>query len=268
MARMWSWSSVVFWLRIGAVLWAVVVAVALILLAHKQLTLSPGLEATAWIVSAIIIGVDNLGTLFRRKANRDLHRFRADIDEAILPMLTQMAETRQVRFEQLGGSVYRPKRQRWFSQKPKVMERLRRVRPSNYPRRNGVTWTASTGQVGASFTVGAPVYQDWHAAGMEWQKHRLRSDADKAFAELDEAIRGKHSYEEFVAAAGRYSEVIAIPLLNPLNDSEVIGVLTIDRAFEEDNLQYAPFLNTQAAERIYAGPQELLASILKPAGSS
>lgn len=263
------WSKIVLVLRIVAVVWAIVLAVALFLASQGKIELSPDLEAAGWVISIIIIGVDNAGTIARRKANSDRNRLRTDIDQAVLPMLTQMSETGSVRFEHLGASVYVCKKRWWWpSDKPKEIRRIRRVRPSNFPTRTGVRWTTKSGQVGASHSGSIVVYTDWHAAGLEWRKHRSRLDPRTAFDELDESVRGSHSYEEFTAAAGRYSEIIAIPLFDPSRDSTVIGVLTIDRAFIAESTDYKPFLDTQVAERIYAGPQELVASILNPAASS
>lgn len=259
------WSKAVLVARIVAVAWAVLVGIALALSAVGMIEVDPELETTGWIISIAIIGVDNLGTMVKRKVNHDNRRFHSDIDEAVLPMLTQLAETEKVRFEHLGGSVYRLKPRRWFSRTPRELHRVRRIRPSNYPTRNGAHWTTATGQVGEAFRVGEMVYMDWHDAGMEWRNYRPRIDA---FEELDLEVRGDHSYAEFTAAANRYSEIVAIPLFSPRDDSKVVGVLTIDRLFQPDGTEYTPFLNTQVAQRIYAGPQELIASILKPTGTS
>jgi hypothetical protein len=252
------WSRGIFWVRIAAAIFAAGAGLLTALDFYGAITLSPKFEPAVWAVSLVIIGGDNIGTLISRKFHSNQTAREKQIDKALMGLLISLAETQALRFEHLGASVYVSP---WWDRSNKRLKRVRRFRPAGYPLQSGISWTSVTGAVGECWTAHAVVHKDWSKIARKY--HGVILD-EAQFAKVSVATRHGFTCEQFNAIAGKYSEILAVPVWHGRNERRQIGVLTIDRAFQEDEATFTARLNIKGNIDVASATASAVGTILKP----
>ena len=258
------WGTISFWLRFAAALWAAGVGVVVGLQAAEIVPRTPKLEATVWVVSLAIIGVDNVGTLIVRRLRRGRTQRQSALEKALMGMLVLMSATEQVRFEQLGASVYVPSRLNWIRrrrQKPEQLKRILRYRPSQTPQQSGIQWTSATGVVGACWTHQAKQYKNTYAIAAKYNGAMV---LEEQFKGMPKVTRGGFTREQFNAIAGKYSEIHAEPIWHPQRERKLIGVMTIDRAFHSNGATFRAEFERNGLTDQAALTAKVVANALRP----
>jgi hypothetical protein len=258
-----SWSRLVKWLRISAAVWAGGVPVVLVLQAIKVVPALPKLETAAWIISLVIIGVDNVGTLFSRSRNARRRTRDDEIGKALMSLLIDLARNSTVRFEELGASIHvvsRRDRIRGRSANPARLVRIERFRPSGYPSESGVHWTPAKGAVGEAWTKRKAIYRNWSAVGKKWDGVDI---SEERWAKIPKDTKDGFDRGDFMAIVGKYSEVLAEPIWHP-DGGRLVGILSIDRAFSAVEVSFKPELDAQGTRQIATATASVVGNILIP----
>ncbi|MFT4281497.1 hypothetical protein [Microbacterium sp.] len=264
---MW-WRRIVLWARVIAVTWAGLVGLLEVLVHYELVTPSPRVQPTIWIISLSMIGLGSLGGIIGDAVKQRFAERKSLYDNALMTLLIELSRDQTARFEDLGGSVYRPARWRRTVRhedgtRSVRLKRVHRFRPSAFPLPSGITWTARTGAVGECWTSHRPVPKNWQAVAAKYQGPVGAAD----FRRVSKETKNGFSLDEFNAIAHRYSEVLAVPVWDPARDDKQVGVLSVDRLYAED-VTFKPILSSTVAQRLVAATSAAVGSILKPQGKN
>ncbi|KAM9866739.1 hypothetical protein ACIFOC_00431 [Leucobacter aridicollis] len=230
-----AWARIVLVLRIATLVFAGLVTLGLFLSAQKIIEINSGWEKWVWGTTLVVIVVDNVGTLFTRRHFRIKHQREKDIENTLMSTLLAISRTKRVRFEELGMSVYVPRRFNWkFWQsrsRPRMLKRIHRFRPSGFPQQSGIAWTELTGAVGECWRDRKLVYWDGVAIARRHSPEALSEMTQQAYESISTETKQGFSLEQFKSITGKYSEVAATPIWDNRLERKLIGILTIDRAY-------------------------------------
>jgi hypothetical protein len=259
------WSRLVFWLRLGAVLFAGIVGLLAVLDFYQVLQLSPNFDPWVWSISLAIIAADNVGTLISRAVRARLGRKDAKIEAALMSLLLAVTDAGDLRFQDLGASVYvttwRGRLRGRSGRRPMPLKRIHRFRPSGYPLRSGIAWSAATGAVGECWRTHRVVHKKWHAIATTYDGVEL----DEAqFAKISKDARSGFTCEQFNAIVGKYSEIVTVPIWHGRNDRRQIGVLSLDRVFQADQPDFSYQLGKKDVLAVASATASAAGRILKP----
>jgi hypothetical protein len=257
------WKRFTFWLRIGAVLWVALLGLTVALQSTGLVPDLPKLEPIAWAVSLVIIAGDNVGSLLARWVRREQSERLAEIRTALRGVLIELSKTDDMRFEELGASVWIVPSWRdrhLYFWRPDALKRAIRERPAQFPQKSGVEWTRGKGNVGACWDREATQYLDCRSRADAWSGSTPTQADYNALSEVD---RAGLTYPDFVRIAKKYTEVLAEPIWHPTRDNVLIGVLSIDRARRADGGSFTPQLNPEKAGDRAAMTAVVVGRILK-----
>lgn len=251
-------------MRIVASIWIVGVATFAGLDLIGVLSVSPGLEKTAWVVNLVIIAVDSLGGLAANRVRKHRRERLAGIEKALMGLLIQLDRNERLRFAELGASVYVPSRWSNFFQRPQSKVRLKRIvrfRPAGYPQQSAIAWVGAKGLVGAAWCTRHAQYADFSALARRWGGKDI---SPERFSKIPEETRAGFTLEEFRRVVGKYSEIAAEPLWHEGKERKLIGVLSVDRAFDAKDENYVAQLGVIETQSIIAATASTISGILKP----
>lgn len=256
------WGKIVLGLRVGAAVWAGLVGFGVILQIAEVVPALPKLEPWVWGISLAIIAVDNVGTLFVRKARSEREARDQKLQSVLQTALRQLVAPRELRLEDLGANVYLARGWKRFKATPDTarLERIARYRPIGYPQQSGVEWTENKGTVGKSWRKRGAVYQDWHRIASRYAGSEL---AEAAFERIPEETRCGFTFREFAAIVDKYDEVLAEPIWHPGKSGVMIGVLTLDRAHQDDDGTFVQMLGKRSTYETAGLASASISAILK-----
>ncbi len=257
------WKRLTLVLRIGAVLWAAILGLTVALQSTGLVPDLPKLEPFAWAVSLIIIAGDNVGSLAARKLRRDRNEQLAEVRTALSGILIELSKTDEMRFEELGASVWTVPnwRERYlYFWKPNILKRAVRERPAQFPQKSAIEWTPGKGNIGRCWEQQATQYLDCHARADRWSGD---TPTEAEFAALPEQDRAGLTYADFLKIAKKYTEVLAEPIWHPTRENVLIGVLSIDRARRLDGGSFTPQLDPEKSGHRAATTAVMVGRILK-----
>lgn len=258
-----GWERVVLFLRIAAAAWAGVVLVIAALQHYDVVPTTPKLEPWVWVISLAIIAVDNVGTLFARRVRSRRDERARKLEAALMTLLIQIVKPRDLRFEDLGAHVYIPSRADLLFRRTDVrrFQRVKRFRPAGFPQQSGIDWSPSKGTVGDCWRTKRTAYKDWEAIARTYGGRDL---TEAEYDALPAETRHGFSRAEFHAIAGKYSEIIAEPIWSGRNERALVGVLAVDRAYQDNESTFEARLDTRATREIASTAASVVGSILKP----
>ncbi|WP_404474220.1 hypothetical protein [Microbacterium aerolatum] len=262
------WSRVVFWLRFSAAVFAGLAAILAVYNYYAQDKLPDAFEPVTWGIALGIVMFDNVGTLISRKYHEVKGTRRKRIEKALMSMVINLSKTHGIPFDEIGASVYVPRKTwSWWVKKHKTqrLKRLVRFRPAGYPQQSGVNWGAGKGMVGDCWDTRTSRYLNSHKIAETYNGAPL---SEAQFHKLAKATRRGFTVQEFNAIAGKYSEVRAEPLWHERKERELIGVLSIDRAFVAEDDRFSPRLDKKQTREVAAAAAYTVSDILKPATES
>lgn len=260
---MW-WSRVVLGARIVAVVWAGLVGLLEVLTYFEIVKPSEKLAPTIWTISLLMIGLGSLGGIISEAVKNRFAAKRERYDKALMSLFIELCRDGGVRFEELGGSVYRAARWRRTIRyedgtKGTRLVRVHRFRPSGFPAPSGIAWTDRTGAVGECWTTRRPVYKDWHAVAKKYREPITAGE----FRSVSKKTKNGFEVEQFNAIARKYSEMQVVPILDQAHDDRQIGVLSVDRLYVEDGV-FQAVLDLRISLRLISATSAAVGSILKP----
>ncbi|MBT2497125.1 hypothetical protein J7E45_16050 [Microbacterium sp. ISL-59] len=260
------WSKIVFWLRLGAAVFAGVAAILGVYnhYAPAKQKLPEEFEPITWGIALGIVMFDNVGTLISRKVHAVRSGRRTRIEKALMSMIINLAKTHTLPFDEIGASVYVPYWRDVVMRRPLAKVRLKRIirfRPAGYPLQSGVNWRAGKGMVGYSWESRSSRYLNTHAIA---KAHGHQELTAAQFARLSKDTRCGFTVAEFNAIAGKYSEVRAEPLWHGRKERTLVGVLSIDRAYIDEDDRFSPKLDKKQTREVAAAAASMVSDILKP----
>ncbi|MFF7684132.1 hypothetical protein ACFZA2_15395 [Microbacterium sp. NPDC007973] len=257
------WSRLVLVMRFVAIGWAAVVGVWSGLVYYELIDPKPSLEPWGWIASIVLIGVENAGTLIVRRFRSRSTDQNARIESTLKTALLQVTQSREVTYQDLGASVFVPtlwSRVRRHSGAQVRLKRISRFRPAGYPQQSGVSWTGAKGVIGTALRSKTHSYTDFSPI---IRRYGVDPIPLPVFNSLPGRFKLGLDLDEFNSAIGKYSEIVAIPIWQDGKDRGLIGVLSIDRAYEADESENR-VLNRRATRETAATAAASIGSILKP----
>lgn len=264
------WSRIVFWLRLGAAVFAGVAAVLGVYnyYATQENKLPLWVEPAIWGVSLGIIMFDNVGTLVSRK----IHAVRGDrqrrIEKSLMSLIIRLSKDHGIPFDELGASVYVPSRIDLMMRRPLHQVRLKRIiryRPTGFPQQSGVAWTPQKGKVGESWRMKSTRYLNSHKIAAKYRSTEL---TQAQFGRISESTRGGFSRQEFMSIIGKYSEIAAEPIWHGGKERTMLGVLSIDRAYIDEDDKFSPKLDKKTTREVSAAVASTVSDILKPSAEA
>lgn len=258
-----AWSRLVLFMRFVAIAWAVVVGVWSGLVFYGIISPKPSLEPWGWVASIVLIGVENAGTLVVRRY-RTVHGDQAArIESTLKSALLQIAQSREVAYQDLGASVFVPtwwSRVRRHSGNKIRLKRISRFRPAGYPQQSGVSWTGAKGVVGTALRSKNYSYTDFSSVIKKLGGAVItRTEFDQLAARFKLGM----DLDEFNRTIGKYSEIVAEPVWHGGKDDVLVGVISIDRAYETDESEVR-VLERRSTRETAATAAASIGSILKP----
>lgn len=257
---MW-WPRTVFTLRIAAVTFAGLVGLAAVLQHFELITLAPAFEPWVWGISLSIIALDNLGTVVSRKYHNSRAAQYFKMERHLMAMVIQLSQSRDLRFEELGASIYVASKLPKRSRSPVRLKRIMRFRPAGYPQRSGIKWTAATGTVGDCWTNQTTRHKNTHAIAAKYVGTAIEP---AAYAKIPKETRQGFTCKEFNAIVGNYSEILAVPIWHGRKERKLVGVLTVDRLYQEDEASFSPYLNKSDPTNVAATAASAVGRTLYP----
>ncbi|AZS48170.1 hypothetical protein CVS53_02886 [Microbacterium oxydans] len=259
-----------FCARIVAVVWAGLVGLLEGLIYYEVIVPHEKLQPTVWIISIALIGVGSLGELIGDAVENRYAVKKARYDKAIMSMLIELCRDGSLRFEDLGGSIYKPAK--WWRRsvkyddksKSRRLKRVHRFRPAEFPPPSGITWTARTGVVGECWDKHRPSYRDWYAVARKYPEPLT----EREYARVSKETKNGFSLDEFNAIVRKYSELFAVPIYDPSNDEKQLGVLSVDRVYDDEQSSFTPVLGKDAKQRLVFAASATIGSILRPQGKN
>ena len=259
---MWPVISLILrWLIIA---YAAVVGIGVALASLHLIEPLPKLEASVWIISLVVLGIENAGTIVVRAFRSRRAKRTVELETAIQAALLQIVGHSAVHLEEIGGNVYMASRWDRWRQKPhdKVrLKRIARLRPGGYPQESGVAWAAGKGVVGECWSKKKRIHKPWHAVAARYADAELD---EASFAKIPAATRYGFTFQEFVSIVDKYAEVLAEPIWDSRKKGTMLGVISIDRAYRSQPAPYISELNAGATHESAGYAARVVSRILKP----
>lgn len=209
-----------------------------------------------WIVVALVIVVafaslvDNTRASWRAARAEDRERRYARIQKAATAALVEISERTGVELPVMGASVFKVHRRvhfawSWpFLRRERILSRVLRFRLSYSPQPSTVVWTSGKGAIGQCLHSGRAIHKDWSPIARRYAK---KPPTEQKYATLPAETRSGFTYREFVGIAGKYAEILAVPIMSE-DGASILGVISIDRPY--DPTRTAKVLDTSEARVI------------------
>lgn len=248
------WSDIAFWLRVGAVAWVAAVGVFEALQFFGLLPQDHKLEPWVWSVSLVLLGVDNVGTLISRRLAKNRARRNDAITKALMALLIEITRNEPtLRFEKLGGNVF-------VTRRDGSVKRIVRFRPAG-PQQSGIDWSDAKGAVGHCIRERRTIHKPWQAIA---RKYGSSGVSEERWAKMPAHTKHGFTHREFNSIVAKYSEILAEPIWVPGVEPRMIGVLTVDRAFEASDATFEEKLSAESVLQSVAASASVVGHTLHP----
>lgn len=262
------WPAIALSARVAIIAYTAIVGLGAALKAVGVVTPVAALETWVWLVSLIVLGVENVVTLVVRRVRTQRGQKIAKLEDTLVSALIQIVQSgNALHLEEIGANVYVASRIDRLLRRPHEQTRLRRVariRPGRYPQQSGVDWASGKGAVGECWKAKKRSYKNWHAIAEKYAHMELD---EASFLKIPASTRCGFTRAEFMAICDKYSEIIAEPIWDPRKTGRILGVITIDRAYHEVADTYMPKLEKRATHETAAVAAGVVSRILKPRGT-
>jgi hypothetical protein len=195
-------------------------------------------HVSKWWELAGLVGVglitfgDNTRALIQASSEAKRSEAKRKVFRDTVAALSTIAEKNSISIMHLGASVFLIKKKivwvgwrKGFWRRPEILDRWDRIRLSDHPQPSKVRWSLGKGAVGSAWKTGRAAHRDWKNINARWGS---RSPTTQQFAGMAAHTRAGLEHAEFVALLGKYSETLAVPIMN--DGGRVFGVLSVDVA--------------------------------------
>ncbi|BCN82797.1 hypothetical protein RE0356_14380 [Prescottella equi] len=227
---------------------------------------------TVPLVTAVAAGALFEGWRAARHASKEPTRqgALADVATSVMGTVNAISNDQNLKHGVVGGNVFVARKQfairrRWpFVGRTTVLIRppIWRIRYADGPQASMVEWTTDKGAVGAAYEARSAVYKDWSPIAKRYGRSNHLSRAQ--FDSLGEEEKSGFTYEEFLGIAAKYAEVLAVPIMS-VDGGRVLGVISIDRPFKEDEEDSMQAFDTQSVEETVNGAAMAISSAIEDA---
>jgi hypothetical protein len=142
-----------------------------------------------------------------------------------------------------------------IGRKPRL-ERLERIRLSDYPAMSDVPWTEGRGVIGDCWARARPEYVHWAPLAKKWSGKNI---TDAQWEKIKSEDKAGFTREQFMMMVGKYAEILAVPIKD--DDGKVVGVVAVDRVWRADGRQDS-LLNVTRVEDTVTSTAVVLQNVL------
>lgn len=189
-------------------------------------------EFVGLVALGLIAFGDNARALVRTSSEAKRAESRRKVFRDIVTALSEIAASNDVSIMYLGASIFLVRKKLiwdgwrlWRVRRRELLDRWDRIRLSDSPQRSSVRWFKGKGAVGTAWKNRRRCHRDWHSINARWGD---REPTPAEFAGISAEAKAGLEYDEFVALLGKYSETLAVPIMNGVGT--VVGVLSVDVA--------------------------------------
>jgi len=272
MRRQGWWTRHALWRQIVL---AVAVALGAVALAIDHNNIRPSWKwihkdrTLFWITVsvAVLVLVNTVGDLVAQRRALAGEGRRLDIHQAVIGALVAVSQETGLLITELGANVFIAKK--WFGYKSWTwfgrtfhlgrrprLERIERIRLSDYPARSNVPWTQGKGVIGVCWEHGRPEYVDWAPIARRWQGKDI---SEAQWARISDKDKAGFSRTEFMEMVAKYAEILSVPIRN--NSGNVMGVIAVDRVWRS-SAPVGQLLKTESVEETVTSAASVLQSVL------
>ncbi|MBH0054508.1 hypothetical protein I6E74_10060 [Salinibacterium sp. SWN139] len=198
--------------------------------------------------------IDAISGIAASRARRTGLELEISIEKTVIASLISISRVTGTDIILLGGCVFEIRRRRWWS-RTKMLKRLVRSRLSDSPQESAITWRAGKGAIGEAWQRKKAVHRSWLAIA---RKHGEGQLSRAAFDRLPAKTQDGFEYEDFQTIVGKYSEILAVPILK---NGRCIGVLAIDIPYEPTETRQ--HLDTKDVKEIAETCASVLSNVLR-----
>lgn len=180
-------------------------------------------EPALLIAAGAIAFVEALIGIFASHTNRSGLEREMTLEKTVKAALISVSRATNTNVITLGGSVFAVRRGGF--RRRKLLYRLVRSRLSDSPQESVVKWTAGKGAIGDAWEQKKTIHREWIGVA---RKYGTAEITRESFDRIPAKTRDGFSFEDFRIIAGKYAEILAVPILAK---SKCVGVLAIDIPF-------------------------------------
>lgn len=185
------------------------------------------LELGVVVVIGLVACVDGVRGALRESRAPQRERLRARLQKATVGALKSVVGMRHdIDLAELGGSVFVVRRRGWSRREE--LHRVLRFRLDEHPQPSAVRWTKGKGTIGRAWASRTPQHAVLTPVARQWGADSPQGavPTPQEYGEIPSRARTRFTHEEFVGIAGKYAEVIAVPIL--AEGEHLIGVFAMD----------------------------------------
>jgi hypothetical protein len=251
------WIAIVVGSLLALAALSVVVVKALVVL--EVIPDKPWWEAGVLFFVGIVVFIQSIHSIVQNARKPSVEARQSRVHKAALATVRGIAGVTGLDPLALGVSVYVPEtKRRWF-RKVTRLKRIERLRINDHPQKTDVTWVPHKGAVGEAWARKAVQHKDWTSIAKKYGDKEL---TDAGWNRVAKATASGFTRDEFTAIAGKYAEILALPIWNDTN-TKVLGVLAIDIPMSVVDEKIGTCLNTDASKEIAANSTDTLSKILE-----
>lgn len=169
---------------------------------------------------AVVTFADKIVSIEGEKSALERETARTRVNNVLAALIVELWEETEVNPKHLGVSVFTSR----GSSASLRLARVVRYRISNDPQATKVSWRSNKGAVGTCWSTHNAIHRDWHKQLKQWKPDLTEGD----YASIPRADRDGFTYQEFQRIGGKYSEVMAFPVLS--EGGAMLGVISVDIA--------------------------------------
>lgn len=251
--------------RVLGLIWRIIVAlVALALVVLKSATEvkfiggDPQLEFVLLVAAGVAVFLESVVKavqLIRRPA---IETKKKRLEKAVLSCLQSISASTAIDVSEIGGSAFVIRRPfPWFALQRafpwvggnRVLRRVLRLRLNDEPQPSKIKWTLDKGAIGSAARTGEVRHADWTAYATAL--NTTTGQEAVVYQNVPEDQRFGLSQEDFCRMARKYSESLAIPLIDSMG-TRIIGSLSIDIPYESSRASQGRVLKSPETTRAVA----------------
>lgn len=246
-------------------IWRIIIAlVALALVVLKSATEvkfiggEPQLEFALLVTAGIAVFLESVVKAIQLIRRPAIETKKKRLEKTVLSCLQSISASTSIDVSELGGSVFITRRPfPWFAfqrsfpwiRANRVLRRVLRFRLNDEPQPSKIKWTLDRGAIGPAAETGVVQHADWTAYARALNTGVSNDASVYQNVPLDQ--RFGLSQEDFCRMARKYSESLAIPLINSTG-TKIIGSLSIDIPYDNSRANQGCMLNSPETTRSIA----------------
>jgi hypothetical protein len=218
------------WTRIGWAIGLLLLAFTAGLARYLDASLKPKtwpwihgdtLQARLFVALALATFLDAAWRTWLRFTRPPRTKTRVEIRNQLFQLVATISTVAEVPIGEIGCGLFVIQPRGIF--RKQRLQRIERVRIIDDVSPSVVNFTKGKGAVGRCWEEARPAHNDWRAIN---SKYHAASPTDEDFAKFKPTTTKGFERKEFVSLVGKYSEVLAVPIVN---DGKFLGCVAVPR---------------------------------------